>query len=117
MIETSNLAALIGADVLDSTHEKVGTVGQIFVAPETGRPRWLSIKHGLGRDWIAPLEDATSDVAAISLPYDKSFLKKAPRADAAQGLSIEQEAELDAYFDRAATAVAEHPGRHADPVE
>jgi len=117
VIHTTNLASFIGADVLDSAGTKIGTVAQIFVHPTDGHPRWVLIKHGLGHDWIAPLEDAVSDVDAITVPYEKSFIKKAPISNAADGLTTHQEAALEEYFDRAATAAPQNPGRHAQPVE
>jgi sporulation protein YlmC with PRC-barrel domain len=101
MIDTSNIAALIGADVLDSDGEKLGTVSQIFVSPLDKQPRWVAIHHGLGHDWIAPLVDAVSGDESITLPFDKKTVKKSPKTTFEEGVSAEQDAALSEHYDRA----------------
>jgi len=103
MIDISNIEALIGADVTDAADEKIGTVGQIFVDPATGRPRWVSVRHtGLvSGHWVVPLEDATSTLDAITVPYDKKVIKHAPKTDVSGSLTPEEDAALSSYYDGA----------------
>lgn len=112
MIDTSHIAGYIGADVLDAQHERLGTVAQIFVSPADGQPRWMAVHHGsFGRDWIAPLLDASNDDDAVTLPFDKGIVKHAPRVDAAAGLTPEHDRLLSDYYDNAAPSGRVH-ARH-----
>jgi sporulation protein YlmC with PRC-barrel domain len=46
MISEQNLQSLIGSTVIGSDGEKIGTLGQVYVDPETGRPNWATVKTG-----------------------------------------------------------------------
>jgi hypothetical protein len=47
MINTTHLQDLIGAEVLDSSNEKVGKVGQVYLDANDSSPAWASVRTGL----------------------------------------------------------------------
>ena len=100
MIDTNNLASLIGAHVLDSDGDKIGTVGQVYVDPDTSAPTWVTIKTGLfgGSQSFAPIQSATWNNSELTVPYEKAFVKDAPRIDDDGALSDEEENTLYAYY-------------------
>jgi uncharacterized protein (TIGR02271 family) len=100
MINTNNINDLIGAAVIGSDDDKIGTVGQVYVDNETQRPQWITVKTGLfgTAESFAPLDDASFTGDAVRLPYDKSFVKDAPRIADDGTLSQEEENSLYAYY-------------------
>ena len=100
MISETNIAGLAGAKVIDRDGDKIGTVGQIYVDPSTGRPNWASVHTGLfgTSETFVPLEDAQEDGNQIRVPYEKSFVKDAPRIDEDAEISQQEEDELYSYY-------------------
>ncbi|MCU1443055.1 MAG: hypothetical protein JWQ59_1205 [Cryobacterium sp.] len=100
MISSHNLGALMGAPVVGPDNDKIGTVGQIFVDPETGNPNWATVHTGLfGRhESFVPLEDATWDHEILHVPFDKQIVKDAPRIDTDSELSPADELGLYRYY-------------------
>jgi sporulation protein YlmC with PRC-barrel domain len=100
MISQSNVAGLVGARVDDADGDKVGTVAQVYVDPATGRANWASVRTGLFgmSETLVPLDDATEVGNTLRLPYDKAFIKDAPRVDAGGQLTHDAETELRAYY-------------------
>ncbi|MEF2977091.1 PRC and DUF2382 domain-containing protein [Subtercola sp. YIM 133946] len=100
MIDTNNVNELIGATVYGSSDEKIGTVGQVYVATDTQAPLWVTVKTGLfgTGESFAPLESATYDGDALRLSYEKDFVKDAPRIADDGALSQEEENALYAYY-------------------
>jgi uncharacterized protein (TIGR02271 family) len=100
MIDTNNVNDLIGATVYDTTDDKVGTVGQVYVNPDTQAPLWITIKTGLfgTSESFAPISDATFDGDSIRIPYEKAFVKDAPRVADDGTLSADEESSLYAYY-------------------
>jgi hypothetical protein len=99
MISNHNLGALMGAPV-QGEDDKIGTVGQIFVDPESGNPNWVTVHTGLfgRRETFVPLDDATWDHEVLHVPFDKKTIKDAPRIDTDEALSPEHEADLYRYY-------------------
>lgn len=101
MISNHNLGALMGAPVqVQGEDDTIGTVGQIFVDPETGTPNWVTVHTGLfgRRETFVPLNDATWDHEVLHVPFGKKTIKDAPRIDTDEALSPEHEAELYRYY-------------------
>lgn len=100
MISDHNLGALMGAPVTGPGDEKIGTVGQVFVDPDTGKPNWVTVHTGLfGRhESFVPVDDATWDREILHVPYSKDVVKDAPRIDTDQALSPEDERSLYRYY-------------------
>ena len=100
MISSDNIASLIGANVLDSNGEKIGSVGQVYLDDNDGHPSWASVKTGLfgTKESFVPLEDANWDGNDLRVAYDKDRVKGAPGVDADSHLEPSDEDELYRYY-------------------
>ncbi|MFC8924260.1 DUF2382 domain-containing protein [Cellulosimicrobium sp. NPDC057127] len=105
MIETHQIDSLLtnGGTVTDTSGQKIGKIGQIFLDDTTGRPEWVTVSTGLfgtGESFV-PLADATVQGDDIRVPFGKDKVKDAPRVDDSEGhLSPDEEAELYRYYGR-----------------
>ncbi|NYF16531.1 uncharacterized protein (TIGR02271 family) [Microbacterium sp. AK009] len=101
MISEQNIASLIGGNVTDTDGHKIGTVGQIYVDPDTGRPNWATVVTGLfgTSESFVPLDraDATAD-GELRVPYSKDEVKDAPRVDTDTDLTDAEEDQLYEYY-------------------
>ena len=100
----STLLGLFGT-VIGSTavgpDGKLGTVGQVFLDDETGRPEWATVRTGLfgTKEAFVPLAEADLSGQDLRVPYDKDKVKGAPHVEADSGhLSQQEEAELYRYY-------------------
>jgi uncharacterized protein (TIGR02271 family) len=100
MINSNNVASLIGATVTDPDGDKIGSVGQIYVDPTSGQPNWATVKTGLfgTSESFVPLEQADEANGDIRVPYTKDVVKDAPRVDADQSLEPGDESSLYSYY-------------------
>ncbi|SFN36894.1 DUF2382 domain-containing protein [Mycetocola miduiensis] len=100
MIETSSIDAVIGATAYDNDGDKIGKVGQVYVDPDDGRPVWASVNTGFfgTSESFVPLENATPDGDTLRVPYDKAFVKDAPRIDVDGELSTVDQEKLYEYY-------------------
>jgi sporulation protein YlmC with PRC-barrel domain len=106
MIETSTIDAVIGATAYDSDGEQIGKVGQVYVDPDDGHAVWASVNTGLfgAIESFLPLENATWDGSDLRVPYDKAFVKDAPRIDVDGDLSTRDQEALHDYYTLGNTA-------------
>jgi uncharacterized protein (TIGR02271 family) len=100
VITDKQISTVIGATAVgpDGKH---GTVGEVFLDDETGRPEWASVRTGLfgTKEAFVPLADATVQGSELHLPYDKAKVKQAPHVDVSAGhLSPQEEQELYRYY-------------------
>lgn len=100
MLNSQNLQSLIGATVIDSDGDKIGTVGQIYLDVDTDAPKWASVNTGLFgmSESFVPVDQADESGDGIRVPYQKAFVKDAPRVDVDGSLSEADEAELYRYY-------------------
>jgi len=101
MITEAQARELIGHDLVTSSGDKIGRIGQIFLDDETGQPEWVTVHTGLfgTNESFVPLKDANFADQGLSVPYDKSRIKDAPNIDVEAGhLSREEEAQLYDYY-------------------
>ncbi|GAA4193718.1 PRC and DUF2382 domain-containing protein [Microbacterium oryzae] len=100
MINEQNLNSLSGANVVDSDGHKIGTVGQIYVDSDSGRPSWATVKTGLfgTSESFVPLEQAEETGGDLRVPFSKDFVKDAPRIESDGELSEAEEDELYSYY-------------------
>ena len=105
MISTSNVNDIIGADVVDPDNDKVGKVGQVYLDSETNEPTWVSVKTGLFgmSETLVPIDDASWTDGVLRLAVDKARVKDAPRVEADQELSPEEQDRLYEYYHRGST--------------
>ncbi|MDR6971037.1 PRC and DUF2382 domain-containing protein [Leifsonia shinshuensis] len=100
MINENNIAALIGTKVIDRDGDKIGSVGQIYVDPSTGRPNWASVRTGLfgTSESFVPLDDAVEEPDGLRVPFEKAVVKDAPRIEDDAELSPQEEEQLYSYY-------------------
>ena len=80
MITHTEVRDLIGAELLDSSGDKVGRIGQIYLDDRTGEPEWATVNTGhFGtHESFVPLAQADRAGHAVRVPYEKSTIKDAP---------------------------------------
>ena len=99
-MSTENAAQLRGADVIDASGDKVGTVQEIYLDQETDQPEWALVKTGLfgGKSSFVPLTGATPDGDTLRVQYDKAQIKDAPQVEEGQELSQDEEQQLYSHY-------------------
>ena len=103
MLTTDQAQQLLsnGGNVVDNDGDKIGSIGQIFLDDQSGRPEWVTVKTGLfgGGESFVPLRDSEVVGDDIRVPYDKDTVKDAPRISDSNGhLSEDEEATLYRYY-------------------
>jgi uncharacterized protein (TIGR02271 family) len=100
VINSNDIGSIVGAPVHDTDGDKIGTVGQVYVDPDTNKPLWATVKTGLfgTSESFVPLEDANWDRESLVVGYDKAKVKDAPRVEADGALSEEEEDSLYSYY-------------------
>jgi membrane protein len=70
-----------GQTMLDRSGKRIGTIGEIYLVEETGRPEWALVKTGLiaGRATLVPLAGAEEADGGIRAAYEKAVVDEAPR--------------------------------------
>ncbi len=99
-ITDQQLNDLYKANVVDQDGDKIGKVGQVYFDDETGALNWVTASTGFfgTKETFVPVDRASLTNGEIRVPYSKSFVKDAPRVDADQHISAEEEAELYRYY-------------------
>ncbi len=79
-MQVADMERLKGADVCDSSGEKIGTVDDIYLDDDS-HLRYIAVATGwFGRDrHVVPLENARIEDDRLTIPYDRNQLEKAPR--------------------------------------
>ncbi|MCA0143382.1 DUF2382 domain-containing protein [Blastococcus sp. LR1] len=99
MITEQQISTVIGSTAV-GRDGKLGTVGEVYLDDETGRPEWATVRTGLfgTKEAFVPLAQADITGDELRLPYDKDKVKQAPHADTDGHLSPTEEAELYRYY-------------------
>lgn len=100
MLTTDQIGQLTGDDVIGAGGVKLGSIGQVYVDDQTGRPSWVTVR-GLPAtpESFVPLGHAELHPQGLSVPYDSDTVAGAPSLDAEGGhLSVEEEAALHQYY-------------------
>ena len=89
-----------GLKVLGNNDEKIGTIDEIYLDEDTGKPEWLAVKTGMFGSKVSfvPSADARSDGNEVRVPFDKDRVKDSPNAEADGALSQEEEARLYSHY-------------------
>ncbi|MGY1754524.1 DUF2382 domain-containing protein [Blastococcus sp. SYSU D01042] len=99
MITEQQLSSVIGSTA-HGADGKLGTVGEVYLDDETGRPEWATVRTGMfgTKESFVPLAEADLSGSDLRLPYDKDKVKHAPQIDTDGHLSPTEEAELYRYY-------------------
>jgi uncharacterized protein (TIGR02271 family) len=119
----SAVAEWRGSNAVDSDGQKIGTIEEIYMDTETGKPEWLAVKTGMFGSKLSfvPIAEATASAGDdVRVPYAKQQVKDAPNAEADGELSQEEEANLYRHYGldyseaRSDSGLPEGNGGHAD---
>lgn len=98
---TFDVNAILSSTAYDADGDKVGKIEQVFLDDNSGEPTFLTVNTGLfgAKESFVPVKDARQDGDRIVLPYQKDVIKDAPKVDADQHLSPQEEEELYRYYE------------------
>lgn len=99
-ITENDVAGLRDGDVISTSGDKIGSVGQIYLDDQTGDPSFATVKTGLFglKQSFVPLQGARLEDGNLVVNYDKETVKDAPRIDDDGSLTPEEEDELYSYY-------------------
>ncbi|HEX8496330.1 MAG TPA: PRC and DUF2382 domain-containing protein [Actinomycetales bacterium] len=100
MITENQIANIAGATVHDSSGDKIGKAGQVYLDDSTGQPSWVTVNTGLfgTSESFVPLEGASFSGSDLTVTYPKSQVKDAPKVAADGHLDVSEEEELYRYY-------------------
>jgi uncharacterized protein (TIGR02271 family) len=86
--------------VVDPAGNKLGKVGNVYLADATHQPEWITVKTGLfgTKESFVPLSGAHADRDGVHVRVDKDAVSDAPRIDADGHLSPEESAQLYRHY-------------------
>lgn len=90
------LARMRGSNVFSSDGEKIGSIDEIFVDEQTGKPEWIGLGTGFfgTKRVLVPVEGADVREDGVTVPYSKDQVKQTPDIDSDE---ISQETEDRLY--------------------
>ncbi|SNR88202.1 DUF2382 domain-containing protein [Blastococcus mobilis] len=99
MITEQQLDVVIGSTAV-GPDGKLGTVSEVYLDDETGRPEWATVRTGMfgTKEAFVPLAQADITGDDLRVPYDKETVKNAPHIDSEGHLSPAEETELYRYY-------------------
>ena len=100
-VDEGNFEDIVGAAVFSSDSRFIGEAWQVYLAEDSKRPAWLTVRTSLFRstEHVVPLVGATMSSEGVWVSYDKHTVKNAPRVSADQGnMSQTQKAALHRHY-------------------
>jgi uncharacterized protein (TIGR02271 family) len=106
MIDESQAKQLIGQTLRTREGDKVGTIGQVYLDDDHGRPEWVTVNTGLfgTNESFVPLAEAGLADGGVTVPYSKDQIKKAPNIGESAHLSRAEEQQLYEHYGIAYTS-------------
>jgi hypothetical protein len=101
-----------GDDLVGRDGEKIGSIEEIYLDAETNEPEWALVNTGLfgTKQTFVPLREASEADGGLSVPFDKSTVKDAPKVDPDGQLSQREESELYRHYGLDHSSSATSPG-------
>ena len=89
-----------GQKMLDRSGERIGTIQEIYLVEETGRPEWALVKTGRirGRTTLVPLSGASPTAGGIRARCEKSAVGEAPAIDPGKEPSDDEVAAIYRHY-------------------
>jgi uncharacterized protein (TIGR02271 family) len=108
MAEFQELQSWRDRDLIDRDGDKIGSIGDIYLDEQTGRPEWLAVKTGLFGTKVSfvPTAEARAEGDEVRVPYEKSHVKDSPNVEADGALSQAEERRLYEHYDLAYSSEA-----------
>ena len=100
MTDVQQFIDATGSTMVDQTGAKIGRIEQIYLDDDTGRPEFALVNTGQfgTKSTFVPLAQASRQGGDVQVPFDKAQVKDAPKVDADEHLSQEEEADLYRYY-------------------
>src|SRR5579875_3225020 len=100
MPQTTEAYDLQGRTVVDVDGEKIGKIDELYYDQEGGQPEWALVNTGLfgTKKTFVPIRSATPSGEDLQVPLDKNLVKDAPRVEADQELSEQEEQMLFEHY-------------------
>ncbi|WP_206790037.1 DUF2382 domain-containing protein [Amycolatopsis sp. MtRt-6] len=100
MARTMQPEELIDSAVVDPDGNKLGKVGNVYLADATHQPEWITVKTGLfgTKESFVPLSGAHTDSDGVHVQVGKDRVSDAPRIDADGHLSPEESSQLYQHY-------------------
>ncbi len=98
MLDNTQAKQFVGSTAYDNSGAKIGSVGQLFLDDQTGRPEFVTVNTGLfgTSESFVPVTDATLDGDRLTVPFSKDQVKDAPNVDVDAG-HLDQDEERRLY--------------------
>jgi len=83
MMAPEQLQSMIGKNAVDTSGDKIGKIGQIYLDDSTGDPQWVTVSTGLfgTKESFAPLYGSRAEGDDLVLAVSKAQVKDAPNVD------------------------------------
>jgi uncharacterized protein (TIGR02271 family) len=100
MPTTQDITSWQGRKLVGADGEKLGTIDEVYIDEQTGKPEWLAVKTGLfgNKVHFVPITDARLREDDVVVPFTKDEIKDAPNAEADGALSQDEEAALYRHY-------------------
>jgi hypothetical protein len=89
-----------GSDLRDRDGDKIGSIDEIYLDAQTNEPEWALVNTGLfgTKRTFVPLTEVTEEDGTLTVPFDKSTVKDAPKVEPDGQLTHSEEEELYGYY-------------------
>ena len=104
-ITENDLSGLRDGNVVSTSGDKIGSIGQVYLDDQTGEPTFVTANTGLfgTSQSFVPLQGAEVRDGDVVVGYEKDVVKDAPRIDDDGSLSPAEEEQLYSYYGLAGT--------------
>ncbi len=89
-----------GQTMLDRSGDKIGTIEEIFLVEETGRPEWALVKIGRikSHTTLVPLTSAQPVSDGVRIGFGKDVVSEAPKIEPGEEPSLRQVEEVYGHY-------------------
>ncbi len=100
MTNSVNPQVLLDAEVFDSTGERIGKVGEVYLRDDSRQPAWIVVRSGLLRanEAMVPLQGARMYERGIQVNVSKDRILHAPPLIPERRLSEEDSVEICEHY-------------------
>lgn len=88
---------VLDAEVYDSSGERIGTIGQVYLRVDSSQPAWIVVRCD-GSQSMVPLQGARMHESGIQVCVSKDHISHAPQLVPPSRLSEEDSAEICAHY-------------------
>src|SRR5581483_7397115 len=100
MPNTTEAYDFTGRTLIDENGEKIGKIDELYYDHEGGQPEWALVNTGLfgTKQTFVPIRSASPSGEDLQVPVSKDLVKDAPRVEADQEMSEQEEATLFEHY-------------------